>query len=335
MTWYPNAPSEKTIPFKREKIWILDYSFYIWNGTHALRVACGCDGKDKNCRCKGKQKYYLTNSRDEVISGLHFVLSQVIYRLRAGWKIYTAFDPPRDQLTRTKILDTYKGQRPSIPDYVKNQMEVGKLLLSLMANVECFYSDCDESDDVMATLAVEKALEGHEVVVASDDKDMFPLLAYSNITLYRQHTFFTSKEFVSKFGFAPERFDEYLAIAGDVADNFSGIKGLGEKAATDLILKYPYVKDLFDDWDNIPEKYQKKLCMPACKGDEHEVCLECERFNKIVMLKDQLDLSLKLAKLETKAKYRRVNKTPNRDVVLKILQDLELKQALENIDLFF
>jgi len=350
MTWY-SAPEQAKAPqpFKKEKIWILDYSFYIWNGTHALRVDCGCDGTNIECRCKGKKKYYLTNSKDEVISGLHFVLSQVIYRLKAGWKVYTAFDPPRDQLTRIQLLDSYKGQRPSMPEYVRHQMEVGKLILSLMENVECYYSDCDESDDVMATLAVEKANEGHEVVVASDDKDMYPLLAHPNITLYRQHTFFTAKDFVRNFGFEPRRFDEYLAIAGDVADNFSGIKGLGEKAATELIQKYPHVRDLFNDWDGVVPKYQKKLSYIECDGKNHDVCgnsilvkennskicTKCRKFKNLIMLKDQLELSFKLAQLEIKAEYRRVNKPAGKDVVLKMLQELELKQAIDNIDLFF
>ena len=335
-SWFiapPENGEEKT--FKKEKYWIIDYSFYIWNGTHALRQPCGCDGKNKDCRCGGKGKYFLHNKNGDVISGLHFVLSQIIYRLRAGWKVITAFDPPRDQLIRTQLLDTYKGQRPSVPDYVKSQMDIGKILLSFMGNVECYYSDCDESDDVIATLAVEKALEGHEVVVASDDKDMYPLLVYPNITLYRQHTFFSAKDFTEKFGFAPERFDEYLAITGDVADNFNLIKGLGDVAAKYFILNYKNIMDLFDDWDNIPSKYQKKLSDFECIGNMHDVCSKCEKYKNLILFKDQLELSLRLAKLQTKAQYRKVNKEPDIELIRTMLQDLELKQALENIELFF
>ncbi len=312
---------------KPEKFWILDYSFYIFNGTYAFRQECVCRKETKKAKegcpkCNGEGYIYM-KANGHVTGGLHHVLAQSVARMREGYKVITMFDPPKEDLIRTKLLDSYKGNRAPTPEYITYQMHLGTQLLPLCDAIECYTSLDAESDDTMATIAIELAEQGHEVVVASDDKDMFPLLDWDNIQLYRMKNIYTKEDFAKKFSFEPRRFNEYLAICGDSADNFNLIKGLGPKAAETLINTYDHIIDLFDDLDNVPDKFKK------------HVTYTCDESGCLLHRKADMELSLQIATLDYKAEYQKIENKPNKDKFASMLSDLKLNQALNNLDLFF
>ena len=47
---------------------------------------------------------------------------------------------------------------------------------------------------------------------------------------------------VAKFGVAPEFIPDYLALVGDAADGYPGIRGLGPKTAASLISRYGHIE---------------------------------------------------------------------------------------------
>lgn len=338
---FKNKKFEKT-----DKFWLVDYSFFIYNYSFAKRPCPICGYKkipDPTCTtCEGVGKVFLKNNKGEVIGGLYGVFNQIIERSNQGWKVILVFDPPKYKLDRSQLIDDYKGNRAPKPQFITDQMDIGFELFPLTNNIECYTSDTDESDDVLATIALELAEMGHEVVVASDDKDMFPLLANDKITLFRQ------KEFMNKSGFGkymkkkyditftdPGRFSEFLAITGDAADNYNLIKGLGPKAAEFFLTKYKNVLDLWDDWKNIPDKYKKKL-ISSCEGNTCKKCTKCSLNNKeTVKLIDTLETSLKLAYLNMESKYYRLENKNDFSAFHIRLTDLGLYNALKNINNFF
>ncbi len=334
---------------RRQKDWIIDYSFFIYNGSYAYKHPCpnAPEKWAKKCRpdcklCDGSAKLYMKSKSGHVTGGIYSILKQAIERAKEGYNIYTVFDPPKDQLDRTKLLDTYKGNRPDVPEWITHQMDWGQQLLP-HTGIKCYYSHNAESDDVMATLALELAAEGHEVVVASDDKDMFPLLANPKIRLFRQKEFFGVAKFKdwlkSKHKVViddPGRFNEFLAICGDAADNFNLISGLGPVAAEYIIKNYTSCMEIFDKFNTLPEKYQRKLvqCNKGTEKCKHKgSCLTCGSYVKT--LKDDMDLSLRIATLVTDAKYICVNKEQDRIKVKRMLESLDLKEAVDNINYLF
>lgn len=341
----------------KDSIWIIDYSFYIFNKTFGYRRRCSCwDDRKRaikpgydNCSKCNNERYLYMSANGHVTGGLYGFLDQCIARLREGYKVITVFDPPKEQLTRMKLLDTYKGNRPPTPEYITYQMDYGIKMLPHTDRIECYYSHEDESDDVMSTIALEKANQGHKVVVATDDKDMFPLLAHKNIELFRQKEIFNTSSYHDhldkKYGIKidnPGRFNEYLAICGDSADNFNLIKGLGPKAAEFIIGNYGSIIDVFDDLNSLPDKYRKKL-VRSCDGSVCDKCLhmpskdkDClNRSDKVEYLKDELELSLKIATLETNATYERLKPGSDKKLVYDMLDYLKLEQAKQNINLLF
>jgi 5'-3' exonuclease len=305
-----------------KKCYIMDYSFYIYNGAFAYPD--------------------LQNKAGFKTGALYHVSNYLVPKLRENYETILIFDPPKADLDRTQMLADYKGNRPPTPEYIKNQMLLGQELFPLTDKVLCYASETEESDDVMATIAISKARDGYKVVVGSDDKDMFPLLGYKNITLFRQKQYFTKEHFgpymkkKHNIDFTdPSRFDEFLAIIGDSADNYNVIKGLGPKAAEYFLTKYNHILDLWDDWDNVEEKYRKKL-LKSCSGYNCKKCKSCDiKGTDLIKLKDELNLSLQLAQLNTKAKYKLLNVKSDKSAFIDKIYELELRHLMNNAQLFF
>lgn len=343
---------------EKKKCFIVDYSFYIYNGSFACKTPCRnskkVDGKIRcTCTdCEGTGWMYM-QANGVRTGGVYHVLNAIIPKLKAGYECITVFDPPKANLIRTKLLDDYKGNRAETPEWITYQMNLGQQIFPKTEKIQCFMADDEESDDVMATIAIEKAKEGYEVILASDDKDMFPCLAYPEITLFRQKELFTRADFgpymKKKYGINftnPDRFSEFLAIIGDTADNYNIIKGLGPKAAEFFLNKYTHINDLWADWKNIDDKYKKKL-VGSCPGttcgkcahkpnDNPEKDKSCpSRGSSLIYLKDELELSLQLAYLNTEVKYRRVKEDNDPNYVKSELERLKLTIPLNNLELLF
>ena len=313
-----------------KKDYILDYSFYIYNGSFAYRDPCKCSylevsgklvGKEDCVICEGKGKVY-RHKNGFRNGGLYHVFNQILRAKYEGYNVHLVFDPPKENLTRSALLDDYKGNRPDCPEWIGTQMDWGEEQIRHIGSLNCYSATCDESDDVMATLALELANEGHKVVIGSDDKDMFPLLANSNIKLFRQKSLFDRADFIKKFGFEPNRFDEYLAIVGDAADNYNLISGLGPKTATHIIQKYKHVNELIDKPNKLDSYYRKKV-------DKVVDSLGKEVF------RSELQKSLDLAQLNLKAPYTKLDGRNDRNFIFEQAAVMGLDNVTSNIRVFF
>lgn len=315
-----------------KKYYIIDYSFYIYNGSHAFKKPCRCskmgtDGKlyatKLDCpECDGKAWAYM-NSNGVRTGGLFMVFNHIVKALADGYQPILVFDPPKENLVRTDILDSYKGNRPDVPEWISYQMNWGEENLQYIEAVECYTSDNHESDDVIATKAIELGEDGYEVVVAADDKDFFPTLRCKKVRLWRQKDWFTRKSFFEKFGFDVDRWEEYLAITGDTADNYNLIKGLGDKAAKDIIANYLNLQDFVKD--------KGKKCNKRTQGVVVKLIDEMG-YKKF---EEEIERSLKLAQLNLNVDYKQLNPEPNKKFIEKELQRFGLTQALNRLDLLF
>jgi 5'-3' exonuclease len=265
----------------------------------------------------------LQNSRGDVTGGLYGLMDKIVNKIKEGYKLVACFDPPRADLDRTKMLDSYKASRVEKPAFITWQSDKSKEILPLIPLVDCYTSDSSESDDTMATLAIRYALAGHKVVIDSRDKDMFPCLEFEQIRIWRENNFRTRATFVDEYGFPPGRFNEYLAIAGDAADNFNLFQGLGDKAAKDLIGMTNHITEVWKKWNTVPKKYQKKLAHHDEKG------------TFISHRKEDLSLSLKLATLNYEANCIPMNKDGGKAYVKNALEHLEFNSILPLLDLLY
>ncbi|MGE0712328.1 MAG: DNA polymerase I [Planctomycetota bacterium] len=96
-----------------------------------------------------------------------------------------------------------------------------------------------EADDVIGTLCRLARAAGHEVVIVSSDKD-FAQLVGEGVRMFDSIKDVTyDPELVrKKWGVAPERFVDFLALTGDKVDNVPGVPGIGKKGAAELLASY-------------------------------------------------------------------------------------------------
>ena len=132
--------------------------------------------------------------------------------------------------------------------------------------------------------------------------------------------------FFEKWGFKSSRFNEYLALAGDSADNFSIYNGIGDVAAKEILTLTDHISQIYDKdvWERIPKKYQKKLA-------------NYDKDGKLISFrKDDLKLALQLATLDFHCNCIEMPKCNNSKFITKsMLEELELYNALKKMHLLF
>jgi DNA polymerase I len=199
----------------------------------------------------------LYNSKGQNTSAIYGTISAFL-RLMERYTlkhVAIAFDR-KEKTFRHEITDTYKANRPPVPDELVTQFEPIKKFFELIDMEEISMAGY-EADDVLATLA-EKYKKDYDVIIVSGDKD-FAQLVDESVVLYD-----TSKEkitdyegVIDKYDLKPEQFIDYLAICGDSADNIPGVKGLGPKGAAKLLNEYGTLEGIYENIENISAKGTK------------------------------------------------------------------------------
>jgi DNA polymerase-1 len=65
-----------------------------------------------------------------------------------------------------------------------------------------------------------------------------------------------------RYGFGPEHVVDYKALRGDPSDNIIGIKGIGEKTATEIIVKFGSIEHLYEIIEKDPDVLKKSAIKP-------------------------------------------------------------------------
>ena len=102
-----------------------------------------------------------------------------------------------------------------------------------------------EADDLMASYACAARDRGDEVVLATNDKDLFQLVdarvkvystAKTDLALPKDsHALLGAESVRAKWGVEPRQIGDVLSLVGDAADNIPGVNGVGPKGAAALI----------------------------------------------------------------------------------------------------
>lgn len=109
-----------------------------------------------------------------------------------------------------------------------------------------------EADDALAAAAHKAALDDrvNRVIICTPDKDLSQCVVGARVVQLDRRRGVLRDEggVVEKFGVKPESIPDYLAVVGDSADGFPGVRGLGPKAASLILSRYPHLEDIPKDW---------------------------------------------------------------------------------------
>ena len=219
---------------------LVDGSSYLYRAFHALPP--------------------LTNSRGEPTGALLGVLNMIAKLLKeqAPKRIAVVFDAP-GKTFRDELFSEYKAHRPSMPPELRAQIAP---LLEIIAaqGLPLLRIEGVEADDVIGTLARRAARAGERVLISTVDKDMAQLVDGS-ITLINtmSNTVLDPPGVKAKFDVTPEQIVDYLALAGDSADNIPGIDKVGPKTAAKLLGQYGSLDNLLAHLSDVPGKVGENL----------------------------------------------------------------------------
>ncbi len=173
-----------------------------------------------------------TTSEGRPTGALHGVLNMVQRLLRDDPPELLGFvmDAPGPTF-RDELYPEYKANRDVMPEDLREQIEPVVSMVEAMG-VPLLRVGGVEADDVIGTLAEQAAEQGLDTLISTTDKD-FAQLVGPRVKLVNWNTkrVMDSAAVEEKFGVPPERIRDYLALAGDSADNIPGVRGVGPKTA--------------------------------------------------------------------------------------------------------
>lgn len=154
-----------------------------------------------------------------------------------------------------------------------------------------------ETDDALATAAERWVDEVDRVVIHTPDKDMSQLYGNPKIVGYlrRERAFMDGAGVIEKFGVPPESIPDYLALVGDTADGFPGLKGWGAKSSAALLDWYGHIEEIPDDESEWGVKVRGAARLATALREGREDAL---LFRKLATLRRDVPLTESLDDLE-------------------------------------
>lgn len=193
--------------------------------------------------------------------------------------IIAAYDLPEPTF-RKEMFQDYKAGRAEIDKDLITQLDSSKTILGALG-IPVYEKAGFEADDILGTIADKnKDHKDIEVIVASGDMDTLALARYGNLKVFtlrkgiNDTVIYDAKAVKKRFGFGPELLADYKALRGDPSDNIPGVPGVGEKTATELVVKFGSIENLYKvlrkDRSKVLEKDIRERVVKLLEENEEE-----------------------------------------------------------------
>jgi DNA polymerase-1 len=183
-----------------------------------------------------------------------------------------AFDESLSTSFRNQIYPAYKANRDPPPEDLKLQFERCREFCH-HAGIAAFGHAEYEADDIVGTLMTRCRREGMRATLVTRDKDFAQLIGegdiywdYTDNAQYRYH------QIEDRFGVAPERFADFLALMGDSVDNIKGVPGVGPKTAAALMKEFASLEELYDNLDKVAAISRRSPATCRSRSDARSSC---------------------------------------------------------------
>lgn len=163
---------------------------------------------------------------------------------------------------RTEMLPAYKANRSEPPEELIPQFDRIKEIMEIFTIPNVGLKNY-EADDCIGTLAREYS-EANEVLILTGDHDMLQLVDKGiQVAIMKKgqgnYDVYTHENFREKKGIVPKQVIDMKALMGDSADNYPGVKGIGEKTALKLVQEYETIDNMLENIDRLPKGVQTKI----------------------------------------------------------------------------
>ncbi|HEY8304942.1 MAG TPA: 5'-3' exonuclease [Solirubrobacteraceae bacterium] len=142
---------------------------------------------------------------------------------------------------RVELYAPYHAHREPMPDDLRAQWERARALL---ASFGWIVADAGalEADDAMGSYARAESRAGGRALLLTADRDMYQAVdervAVLDMGKGGSFSAIGALEVRDRYGVAPERVPDFIALRGDPSDGLPGAPGIGEKTAAELLRKH-------------------------------------------------------------------------------------------------
>ena len=161
---------------------------------------------------------------------------------------------------RVELQPAYKETRKEMPLPMVPQLRLIREELTGLMGFKNISLPNTEADDLMGCYAIAARKRGDEVILATNDKDLFQLVN-DKVKVYTTakadlgspkdtYALLGEQEVIAKWDVPPKMIGDVLAIAGDSIDNIPGA-GIGRKAAAALLKEHGDLGSLLNNIDKV------------------------------------------------------------------------------------
>jgi 5'-3' exonuclease len=196
--------------------------------------------------------YALPSARDRdgrEIAAVRGVLTSVLGMINSGARHIAVATDHVIESFRNDLWPGYKTGAGIDPDLLAQfsllEQSLGALGVVVWPMVEF------EADDALASgaAAADRDPRVDRVIVCTPDKDLAQSVRGTRVVQMNRRTRTTIDEagVVGKFGVPPASIPDYLALVGDAADGYPGLKGWGAKSTAAVLARYRHLECIPDD----------------------------------------------------------------------------------------
>lgn len=208
---------------------------------------------------------------------------------------------------RNKLYPGYKSSEGMDP-VILNQFPLAEKLVSALGLViwpQVKY----EADDAIATAVAKfkKVKSVEQIVICSVDKDLTQLVEGERVICWdrRREIFLNERGVIEKFGVAPASIPDYLALVGDSADGFPGIKGWGASSTASVLSRFKHLESIPKDPSQLGLGLGRATTLAENLQQNYQEAL---LFKDLSTLRMDVPLKENLADLKWQGAYPRLKK---------------------------
>ena len=183
------------------------------------------------------------------VYGFSSLILKIIKDLKPDYMV-ACFDL-RGKTFRHEMYQDYKAQREKKAEEFYNQFPLAQKVLRALS-IPIMTKEGYEADDVIGSIA-KQTYQKHpdtEILIITGDLDTLQLVndRVKVITLksgFSETVAYDVSAVKERYGLEPRQLIELKALRGDASDNIKGVKGIGDKGASDLIKQFGDLETLY------------------------------------------------------------------------------------------
>ena len=223
------------------------------------------------------------------VAAVRGVLSSMLGMLKGGVTHLAVATDHVVESFRNDLWPGYKTSEGVEPDLLAQFPILEEVLVA--AGVVVWPMVEFEADDALAAGAAIAARNKNveQVIICTPDKDLGQSVSGTRIVQLHRRTGVTLDEagIVQKFGVTPVSIPDYLALVGDSADGYPGLKGWGAKSSAAALAKFLHLESIPKDWRDWHVNVTGAATLAATLQSNFE---EAVLFRTLATLRTDIDL---------------------------------------------